>query len=157
MHSKSASHPANQSSSPQASQGYSGDVTASQAWQKLRDDKDAVLVDVRTAAELAFVGRPDLSSAGKRLLAVEWERFPGRVPNAEFANNLKAAGARPEQAIYFLCRSGGRSRSAAKAMTVLGFRNCFNIIGGFEGDLDAAGHRGRGSCWKTDGLPWVQE
>lgn len=137
--------------------GYAGDVTASQAWQQLRENKDAFLVDVRTAAELAFVGRPDTSSASKRLLTVEWERFPGRVPNAEFANNLKAAGARPEQILYFLCRSGGRSRAAAKAMTALGFPRCYNVIGGFEGDLDPTGHRGRGTCWKTDGLPWVQE
>lgn len=153
MHPKSVPH----SSSATPAQGYAGDVTASQAWQKLKDDKGALLVDVRTAAEWSFVGRPDISSLGKRLLTIEWERFPGRVPNPDFANSVKAAGASHDQAIYFLCRSGGRSRSAAKAMTALGFRNCFNIAGGFEGDLDAAGHRGRGSCWKTDGLPWVQE
>src|SRR3990170_6892116 len=147
MQSKSASH-SSAASSAQPAQGYAGDVTASQAWQRLNEDKDALLVDVRTAAELAFVGRPDTSSVGRRLLTVEWERYPGRVPNPDFANSLKAAGARPEQTIYFLCRSGEIGRAAAKAMTSLGFRHCFNVIGGFEGDLDATGHRGRGSCWK---------
>lgn len=145
------------SENPSAAQGYAGDVTASEAWRKLREDKDAVLVDVRTVAELAFVGRPDLSSAGKRLVTVEWYNYPDRTPNAKFADSVKAAVARPDQTVFFMCRSGGRSRSAAKAMTALGFSNCFNVIGGFEGDLDGTGHRGRGSCWKTDGLPWVQE
>jgi rhodanese-related sulfurtransferase len=56
----------------------------------------------------------------------------------------------------FLCRSGVRSRDAAIAMTAAGFKACYNVASGFEGDKDAAGHRGTVSGWKVDGLPWMQ-
>jgi rhodanese-related sulfurtransferase len=56
----------------------------------------------------------------------------------------------------FLCRSGARSHSAAEAATRAGWRECYNVLEGFEGDKDAAHHRGTVGGWKKAGLPWIQ-
>ena len=140
--------------------GYAGDITATEAWALLQSDPKAQLVDVRTAAEWTFVGVPDLSQAGRGAILVEWQIFPDMRRNAEFdsavCERLRAAGAIEATPIAFLCRSGGRSQSAARALTARGFSKCFNVAGGFEGDLDARRHRGVVSGWKASGLPWIQ-
>lgn len=137
---------------------YAGDVTPAEAWRVLEANPDAVLVDVRTRAEWSFVGLPDLSGLGKEPVLMEWQQFPTMAANAGFAADLSQAlgAARKGAPVLFLCRSGARSRSAAIAMTAAGFGNCFNIAGGFEGDLDGERHRGRHNGWKAASLPWVQ-
>ncbi|MFV2035488.1 MAG: rhodanese-like domain-containing protein, partial [Halocynthiibacter sp.] len=142
-------------------EGYGGDVTPKEAWRVLSADPAAQLVDVRSAAEWVFVGVPELSSVNKVVHFVEWQRFPGMARVAEFENDtsalLKAAGVKSATPIFFLCRSGGRSMAAARALTALGQTAAFNILSGFEGDPDADRHRGNISGWKSDGLPWVQK
>ena len=69
---------------------------------------------------------------------------------------LRGAGRGPDAPVYFICRSGARSASAAAAMTAAGYSNCFNVAGGFEGQRDEGGHRGTVDGWKAAGLPWVQ-
>jgi rhodanese-related sulfurtransferase len=139
---------------------YSGDVSVLDAWAGLAEDKKAVLVDVRSSAEWSFVGIADLSSLGKSAVLIEWQSYPGMAVNGEFVSALSATlsqqGADRSTRLYFLCRSGGRSRAAAEAMTAAGYRSCFNVAGGFEGDLDAERHRGGISGWKVQRLPWVQ-
>jgi rhodanese-related sulfurtransferase len=139
---------------------YAGDVTVNQAWDMLERDPKAQLVDVRTMAEWNFVGLPDLAGLGRRLHCVEWQQFPSGALNPGFAGEvsgaLTAAGADKDTPVLFLCRSGGRSRAAAIAMADAGYRNSFNVAGGFEGDLDAERHRGEHNGWKASGLPWKQ-
>lgn len=136
---------------------YAGDVSVTEAWAALARDPHAQLVDVRTAAEWAFVGLPDLSSLGRRVHCIEWVSFPGMDSNTAFMTELAAAlGPAQDSAIYFLCRSGARSRAAAIAATASGYTNSYNIAGGFEGDLNAEHHRGKNNGWKVAGLPWVQ-
>lgn len=140
--------------------GYAGDVAAPYAFAALPDK--AVIVDVRTIAEWNFVGLPALSA--DQLVVCEWQRYPDMQLNPEFTANVteavleRSSANTPDEApeVYFLCRSGARSRSAAIAMTQAGFPKCFNIINGFEGDPDADGHRGTVNGWKVDGLPWRQ-
>jgi len=136
--------------------GYAGDVDAEEAWSLLKSNPKAQLVDVRTAAEWAFVGQP----IGREVHNVEWQSYPSMGLNSEFAAQasaqLRAAGASPDTPVLFLCRSGARSRAAAIAMTAAGFGRAFNIAGGFEGDLDEQRHRGGRSGWKASGLPWRQ-
>ncbi len=156
----------NQSAAPQAA-GYAGDLSPNEAWELLRRDQAAVLVDCRSQAEWSFVGVPDLSTVGKRPVLVEWQSFtpgtpetggrPRMVPNRAFAQDLEQAGVAKDVPVVFLCRSGGRSRSAAVAMTQAGWRTCYNLAGGFEGPHDPAQHRGTADGWKAAGLPWVQE
>ncbi len=135
-------------------------VSVEEAWARLKSDAGAVLIDVRTGAEWAFVGLPDLSSLGKRPVLVEWQDFPGGQPNPAFvdrlAEALSAIGANKDNELFFLCRSGGRSLGAARAMSVAGYSRCRNVADGFEGPLDPNRHRGTLGGWKAKGLPWVQ-
>jgi rhodanese-related sulfurtransferase len=135
---------------------YAGDLSPSQAWNILKEHPAAVLVDVRTPAEWNYVGIPDLSGLGKQPMFVPWVSFPTMEVNPNFAEQLENAGLDRDAPLLFICRSGARSRSAAIAMTARGFRRCYNVGSGFEGDADRSRHRGTVSGWKVEGLPWVQ-
>jgi rhodanese-related sulfurtransferase len=136
------------------------DVPVADAWERLKSDRDTVLIDVRTRSEWAFVGLPDLSQTGKRVLTIEWQTFPDNRIDPAFATKLTelltASGVGTDSELFFICRSGSRSRAAAEAMVASGFARCHNVADGFEGPLDADRHRGRLSGWKAAGLPWVQ-
>lgn len=140
--------------------GYAGDVGARETWEALASDPSAVLIDVRTVAEWNFVGLPDLGSIGKRVLLIEWQRFPDMAVNPAFADELREAladlGAGADAPLYFICRSGARSRSAATVATAGGSTRAFNVAGGFEGALGPDRHRGCVDGWKVSGLPWIQ-
>jgi rhodanese-related sulfurtransferase len=139
-----------------ADAGYAGDVSSKEAWEVLSRDPEAVLVDVRTDAEWAFVGLPDLSKLEKSLLLVTWQSFPTMQVNSNFTEEVVAKGVRPEQTVYFICRSGQRSRHAAMALCAAGYGQCFNVSDGFEGGHDAERHRGTTEGWKAAGLSWTQ-
>jgi rhodanese-related sulfurtransferase len=109
----------------------------------------ARLVDVRTKPELQFVGRIPGS------VALEWQTYPGNRPNPEFLGEL-AAAAPKETPLMFICRSGARSHGAAEAATQAGWRECYNVLEGFEGDKDRSEHRNSVGGWRKAGLPWVQ-
>lgn len=134
---------------------YAGDVPPLEAYAALQADPAAVLVDVRTSAEWSYVGLPDLTGIGKRVVPVEWQRFPDGSVNAHFLDELRAAGVVEGAPIYFLCRSGVRSAAAAAAATRAGLGPAYNVAEGFEGPLDPEGHR-TVSGWKVAGLPWRQ-
>jgi rhodanese-related sulfurtransferase len=135
---------------------YAGDIDAAEAWDRLRNDPAAQLLDVRTMAEWNFVGLPDLSSIGRRVHCVEWQSFPSGAQNPGFVAEAGQALNNPGAQVMVICRSGARSRAAAIALTRAGFAQAFNIAGGFEGDADAQGHRGNVSGWKAGNLPWRQ-
>jgi rhodanese-related sulfurtransferase len=135
---------------------YAGDILPADAYAALQKETDAMLIDVRTEPEWQFVGVPDLSAIGKQAQMVQWQTYPGGVPNPDFAKGCEAAGLLPGQPVYFLCRSGVRSMHAAAAMTALGYGPCYNIAEGFEGDRDTEAHRGKVGGWKVAGLPWRQ-
>ena len=135
---------------------YAGDITPIQAWKILSADPHAVLVDVRTPAEWAYVGLPDLSAVGKEPLLVPWALFPSMAINPDFGAEVETVVADRDAPLVFLCRSGARSRSAAIAMTARGYKTCYNVGSGFEGDPDAQRHRGTISGWKVEELPWIQ-
>lgn len=133
---------------------YAGDVTPQAAYEALAADSSALLVDVRTAAEWTYVGLPDLSAIHRDVTCIEWQTFPEGDRNTHFLDQLRDA-ATPELEVFFLCRSGVRSRAAAEAATAAGFEHAYNIIDGFEGPLDVDGKR-TVSGWKNEGMPWRQ-
>jgi rhodanese-related sulfurtransferase len=104
-----------------------------------------------------FVGLPDLTSLGRRPVLQSWQVFPGMEIDANFTAELTDQLTDKEAPLLFICRSGGRSRAAAQAMTAAGYRRCYNVAEGFEGNPDAERHRGKTGGWKTAGLPWVQD
>lgn len=138
------------------SQTYAGDLSPAEAWARLQQDQGAKLVDVRTQAEWAYVGVPDLAKLEKQPLLVSWQAFPAMTRNDAFAQQLEASGIRKDDTLLFLCRSGVRSKAAAEFMTALGYGSCWNISDGFEGPLDGERHRGGAAGWKAAGLPWIQ-
>ena len=127
--------------------GYAGDVSATLAYQWI-DTGEAVLVDVRTDAERAWVG----FVPGAQVAA--WKHWPGMTTNPDFDAQLQAAV--PEgKKVVLLCRSGVRSVAAAKRATELGL-DAYNILDGFEGEPDDHAQRGRLGGWRVNGLPWRQ-
>jgi rhodanese-related sulfurtransferase len=141
---------------PLSSFDYAGDISATEAWDRLKGDTSTQLLDVRTVAEWNFVGLPDLSSIGRRVHCVEWQSFPTGAQNPGFVVEAGQALDDPKAPILVICRSGARSRAAAIALTAAGFAQAFNIAGGFEGDANAQGHRGNINGWKAADLPWRQ-
>lgn len=136
------------------------DVNVETAWQTLQSRPKSQLIDVRTRAEWAYVGIPDLGPLSKRPVLVEWQTFPDQTVDPRFverlAGELKALGVKPDDDLFFICRSGGRSLAAAKAMAAMGYHACHNVADGFEGPLDDERHRGTVGGWKAVGLPWLQ-
>jgi rhodanese-related sulfurtransferase len=143
-----------------SSSNYAGDIGAAEAWERLKADPRAQVIDVRTLAEWNFVGLPDLSAVNRDVHCIEWQGFPSMAVNPGFVQQatqaVTKAGADRDTPIILMCRSGGRSRAAAMALAAAGFTAAFNLAGGFEGDLDPQGHRGELNGWKAAGLPWRQ-
>ena len=135
---------------------YAGDLTVQETWELLENNPDAVLVDVRTTAEWAYVGMPDLSPIGKAVHPVSWVLFPDMSKNASFIDEISAIQPKKSAPMIFLCRSGVRSIAAAEAATRAGFEKSYNVLEGFEGGPDAEGHRGKTGGWKVAGLKWKQ-
>lgn len=124
---------------------YAGDIPAALAWQWVQAGQ-AVLVDVRTDAERAWVGQVPGA------IAVAWKQWPGMAVNPHFDEQLRAAVPAGGK-VVLLCRSGVRSVAAAARAAQLGVE-AYNILEGFEGDVDANGHRGNTGGWRKQGLPW---
>jgi rhodanese-related sulfurtransferase len=145
---------------PATKDGYAGDVAAKTAWDALQSAPAAVLVDVRTRAEWSYVGVPSLAGIGKETVFVSWDDFCSGTLGPDFAGRLKAAlderGDASDAPVYFICRSGARSRNAAIAATAAGYAECFNVESGFEGALGSDRHRATPGSWKAEGLPWIQ-
>lgn len=128
---------------------YAGAVTPAEAYAVLQLAPGAKLVDVRTRAELDWVGR--VSSA----VEIEWSHYPGMARNEHFLAQFKQQ-LDPEALVFFMCRSGARSDQAARLASDHGFASCYNVLEGFEGDKDATGQRNKLGGWRHAGLPWVQ-
>jgi rhodanese-related sulfurtransferase len=97
------------------------EISPQRAWQMLCEEPRAQLVDVRTEPEWTYVGMPDLGAVGKTVLRVSWHVFPSMTENEEFLTQLIKAAQGTDQAVLFLCRSGGRSLAAARAAMAAGF------------------------------------
>lgn len=130
---------------------YAGAVTPTEAYALLQSDPNVLLVDVRTNAERDWVGRTNIPQ--QQHAAVQWNLYPGGTPNPDFMPQL-AQVAQPQNVLLFLCRSGVRSRHAARLATENGYANSFDILEGFEGEKDAEGHRKSVGGWCKAGLPW---
>lgn len=127
---------------------YAGAALPAEA-QAMRESAGAVIVDVRSRAELDFVGRIPGS------IEIEWKTYPGMQPNPHFLQQLQQA-VPAEAKVMFICRSGARSHDAAMAAMAAGYACAFNVLEGFEGDRDAGGHRNSVGGWRAAALPWTQ-
>lgn len=127
---------------------YAGAVTPAETYALVSEHADAVLVDVRSRAELELVGRVPLATH------VEWAFYPGMVANADFAAQLQAQ-VDPARTVIFMCRTGGRSHNAALLAQQLGYSKAYNMVEGFEGEANEHKQRTLINGWKHAGLPWT--
>ena len=114
----------------------------------------ALLVDVRTGEERALVGRVPEG------VHVPWATGTALTRNPRFVRELEAKLAKDggkDAVVLLLCRSGKRSALAAEAAAKAGFTQVFNVLEGFEGEIDALQQRGHGDGWRFHHLPWVQD
>lgn len=128
---------------------HAGGVSPVDAWALVRAGA-AVLVDVRSAEERKFVGHVP------EALHVAWATGTALTRNPRFVRELESK-VKKDQVVLLLCRSGKRSAAAAQAAAKAGFGNAFNVLEGFEGELDDRQQRGRFDGWRFHGLPWVQD
>jgi rhodanese-related sulfurtransferase len=128
---------------------YAGGVPPLEAWE-LVQAVTVKFVDIRSGEERKFVGYVPGA------LHVAWATGTALTRNPRFVRELEAKVGK-EDPVLLLCRSGKRSAAAAEAATKAGFTNVFNVLEGFEGDLDEAQHRGHVGGWRLRGLPWVQD
>lgn len=135
---------------------FSGDISPAEAWSALSSNETAQLIDVRTQPEWAFAGVPSLDSIGKTVKLISWKFYPQFETNPRFIEQLEAAVPDKSAPLYFLCKTGGRSTDAAIAATAAGYTQCFNVEGGFEGEINRNNQRGQVSGWKAARLPWQQ-
>ena len=128
---------------------YEGALYPDEAHEILQSAPGAKLVDVRTRAELDWVGRiPDA-------VEIDWASYPGMKPNPNFIAQLEQQVDK-ESLVLFICRSGMRADAAAAAATLAGYSDCYNVLEGFEGDKNAEEHRNTLNGWRAAGLPWEQ-
>jgi rhodanese-related sulfurtransferase len=128
---------------------YEGALLPAEAFEILQSAPGAKLVDVRTRAELDWVGR--IPKAAE----IEWATYPGMKPNPNFLAALDQQVDK-EALVLFICRSGARSHSAAAAATQAGFPDSYNVLEGFEGDKSSGNQRNGVNGWRKAELPWEQ-
>jgi rhodanese-related sulfurtransferase len=122
------------------------------AFEFLHATPQALLLDCRSEMEYLFVGHP----AGA--LHVSWNDGPDWEVNPHFVGQVKkvAGTNHAHRPIVLICRSGNRSIEAGEALEQAGFTEVYNVLHGFEGDLDENHHRGSKNGWRFEGLPWEQ-
>lgn len=135
--------------------------------QKLGDK--AYFVDVRTRAEVSYVGMPTVADAGIPYVEhpddAQWDDKNGRFKldvNSDFgpelARRMSAKGLGKDDTVILICRSGDRSARAANLLKELGYTRAYSVVDGFEGDLAADGPQAGQRVvngWKNAGLPWT--
>jgi rhodanese-related sulfurtransferase len=129
---------------------YAGALLPAEAYALMQQIPASKLIDVRTQAEWEYVGHVPES------VLIEWNAYPSGQRNQQFLEQLHSKVPKTEAPVMFLCRSGARSHHAAMVATQAGYPNSYNILEGFEGDKDAAGHRNTVGGWRVASLPWTQ-
>ena len=128
---------------------YAGNVTPNEAFELIKAGL-ARLIDVRTPEERKFVGYVAES------VGVPWATGTAFTRNPRFLRELESK-AQKNEVLLFFCRSGARSIAAAEAAARGQFQQAFNVLEGFEGELDDARRRGTQDGWRYRGLPWIQD
>ena len=134
---------------------YKRNLLPKMAIDRLNENPDAVLIDVRTSAEHKYVGFPENS------ILIPWFDEPdlNSDPSAfckAVNNHLSDRIDILSTELILICRSGFRSNEALKCLQSNGFTCVSHVASGFEGDLDENDHRGNLNGWRNDGMPWSQ-
>ena len=145
-------------------------ATAQDAYDMVKEAPERVLfIDVRTPAELQFIGMPTLVDANIPVLLPasppQWDEVNSTFrlsPNPKFVEGVDARLARKgltrDAPVILICQGGVRAARAANLLTQAGYAKVYTTIDGFEGDPAADGpHKGERivNGWRNAGLPWT--
>lgn len=144
-------------------------LTPEEAYQKkLADNGGVVLIDVRTRAEIKFIGMADAVDANipVRLLRDDyaWSEKSATYrtrKNPDFIaavdRLLQAKGLDRHSPVIVMCQSGSRAPIAARLLHEVGFSEVYTQYQGFEGFKAKQGaDKGKRvvNGWKNANLPW---
>lgn len=143
-------------------------MTAQQAYsEKLSNPDGSLFIDVRTRAELEFVGMTEMVDINIPYMVHDKESWNAKKkrfvsePNSNFAIAIDDVIANKKLSkdakIIVMCRSGSRSSKAANLLSKLGYNNVYSVVDGFEGDKAKSGpNKGHRvvNGWKNADLPW---
>ncbi len=140
-------------------------LTSKEAYEEIQVEEHKILfLDVRTRAEVEVVGMPTVADANVPYMLMaepmtwndDWGSFK-MVRNQNFLaavkERLEEKGLTRDDKVFLMCRSGGRSASAADLLSEAGFTNVFSVVDGYEGDKAKNGKRILNG-WKNSDLPW---
>lgn len=140
-------------------------VTAEEAAEALKQDPDALLIDVRARGEVMYVGQPDASDKNIPIAEFGPYKFDAKkgsyklVANPQFVDAVEELvaekGGNKDTTIIMMCRSGSRSAAAADLLAKRGYKNVYSMVDGFEGDMDKKTGRRSLNGWKNADLPWT--
>lgn len=132
-------------------------ISPVEAQKLLNENPSAVLIDVRSSMEFLFVGH------AKGAVHVAWIDEPEWTVDPQFSAHVRQVmlgGLSCEDGscapVVLICRSGKRSHEAGETLLKNGFTNVYNVLEGFEGELDDDHHRSTVGGWRHHDLPWEQ-
>ena len=143
-------------------------LTSAEAHEAATKEK-LLFVDVRTRAEVNFLGIPTVADANIPYMEMDnmysWDEKKGVFklePNSgfmtEIEQRLKQKGLGTDAKIIVMCRSGDRSAKAADLLAKSGYKNVYSVVDGYEGDVAKEGDRkGQRAVngWRNGNLPWT--
>jgi rhodanese-related sulfurtransferase len=143
-------------------------LNAEEAHKMKSEHQDVLFIDVRTRAEVAFLGMPVNADANiPYVLAEDFSSWSDKKKTFKFPANsefqmavdslVSAKGLKKDSKIIVMCRSGSRSAKAANLLAKVGYTNVYTVVDGYEGDKAKKGtNKGQRvvNGWKNAGLPW---
>ena len=143
-------------------------LTSAEAYEVASKEK-VLFLDVRTRAEVNFLGIPTVADANIPYMEMDsmysWDEKKGVFklePNSGFMTEvqqrIKQKGMDTNSKIIVMCRSGDRSAKAADLLAKSGYKNVYSVVDGYEGDVAKEGdHKGQRAVngWRNANLPWT--
>ena len=133
-------------------------ISPGAAYELVKSDPRALLIDVRSNMEFLFIGHPVDAISIPWIDEPDWDINPQFLPEIR---KLLLGGAVCDEnegcaPVILICRSGKRSLEAGKVLLDAGLKNVYHVDEGFEGDLDEHHRRSTIGGWRYHGLPWEQ-
>ena len=129
----------------------------------LGDDSGIMFLDVCDPTEINFIGHAAGIDAIVPLLFAthDFDAKRGRYgmqSNPNFVTQVDVIMAREGKSksdpVFVICRSGGRSAAGARRLVEAGYTNVWNLVEGFEGDMNRDTGQREQNGWRNSGLPW---
>lgn len=144
-------------------------LTAAEVHKKITSNKKVLFIDIRTRAEVNFLGMPLQADANIPYMVMpefySWNKKKHGFtlkPNNDFSivleKRLKEKGLDKNAEVILMCRSGSRSAKAVNLLAQLGYKKVFTVVDGYEGQKAKTGlTKGQRTVdgWKNSKLPWT--